>query len=48
MNNPRDNRAEKERRMLPFFIEFVKFTTGFAVIVAVALLMLNVATVAVG
>jgi len=33
---------------LPFFIEFVKFSTGFAVIVAVALLMLNVATVAVG
>lgn len=30
--------------MLPFFIEFVKFTTGFAVIVAVALLTLHVAS----
>ena len=30
--------------MLPFVIEFVKFSTGFAVIVAVALLMLNVVT----
>jgi len=46
--NPKDKNIDKERRMLPFFIEFVKFTTGFAVIVAVALLMLNVATVAVG
>jgi len=46
--NPKNKFIEKERRMLPFFIEFVKFSTGFAVIVAVALLMLNVATVAVG
>jgi len=46
--NPKNKFIEKERRMLPFFIEFVKFSTGFAVIVAAALLMLNVATVAVG
>ena len=38
----------REKRMLPFFTEFVKFSVGFAVIVAAALLMLNVATVAVG
>lgn len=45
-NNSRlpDSRQDTERRILPFFIEFVKFTTGFAVIVAAALLMLNVAT----
>lgn len=34
--------------MLPFFIEFVKFTTGFVAIVAAALLTLHVATAAVG
>lgn len=32
--------------MLPFFTEFVKFTTGFAVIVAVALLTLHIASTA--
>jgi len=32
--------------MLPFFIEFVKFSTGFAVIVAAALLALHVANAA--
>ena len=42
--NPENKFIEKERRMLPFVIEFVKFSTGFAVIVAVALLMLNVVT----
>lgn len=51
MNNlqNKDNR-DAERRdsppRLPFFIEFVKFATGFAVIVAVALFMLNVASAA--
>ena len=44
--NPKNKFIEKERRMLPFVIEFVKFSTGFAVIVAVALLMLNVASAA--
>ena len=29
---------------LPFFIEFVKFTTGFVAIVAMALLVLNIVT----
>lgn len=54
MNNPKNNlsanRQENkrtiERRLLPFFIEFVKFTTGFAVIIAAALLALHVATAA--
>ena len=30
-----------KRRWLPFFVEFVKFSTGFAVIVAAALLTLR-------
>ena len=48
--NDRQNEAwkEKERRMLPFFVEFVKFATGFAVIVAGALVALHVASAAVG
>lgn len=46
MRNPK-NKNDTERRMLPFFIEFVKFTTGFAVIVAVALLSLHAASAAI-
>ncbi len=38
----------KERRALPFFIEFVKFATVFAVIISVALLTLHVASAAMG
>lgn len=34
------------RRMLPFVVEFVKFVTGFAVIVAIALLALHFASAA--
>ncbi len=34
------------RRALPFFIEFVKFSTGFAVIIAVALFTLHAASAA--
>ena len=37
---------ETERRALPFVVEFVKFATGFAVIIAVALLTLHVASAA--
>ena len=44
--NPKNKFIEKEWRMLPFFIEFVKFSTGFAVIVAAALLALNIASAA--
>ena len=46
MNNPQNNRRAAERRMLPFFIEFVKFSTAFAVIIAAALLTLQVASAA--
>lgn len=48
MNNlkNKENRRAAERRALPFFVEFVKFSTGFAVIIAVALLTLRVATIA--
>ncbi len=35
----------EKRRALPFFVEFIKFSTGFAVIVALALLVLRVASV---
>jgi hypothetical protein len=34
---------KRRNRWLPFFVEFVKFSTGFAVIVAVALLTLHAA-----
>lgn len=37
---------EKRQRLLPFFVEFVKFSTGFAIIIAVALLVLHVASAA--
>jgi len=47
MNNQKNNaRNTRERRMLPFFIEFVKFSTAFAVIIAVALLTLHIASAA--
>ena len=47
MNDLRDtSRQIRERRMLPFFVEFVKFATGFAVIVATGLLTLHVASAA--
>ena len=37
---------KRKNNILPLFIEFVKFTTGFAVIVAAALLALNIASAA--
>ena len=47
MNNQR-NKENRDggRRILPFFIEFVKFSTGFAAIVATALLTLHFASAA--
>ena len=33
---------ERERRMLPFFVEFVKFSIGFVVILITALFALRV------
>lgn len=38
-----DNRR---RPLLPFFVEFVKFASGFVAIVVAALLALHIATVA--
>lgn len=35
---------ETKRRALPFFVEFIKFSTGFAVIVALALFILRIAS----
>ena len=45
MNDPYRNETleQKEKRALPFFVEFVKFAAGFAVIVAVALIALHAA-----
>ncbi len=37
-------RKQSERRALPFVVEFVKFATGFTVIVAVALVALHAAS----
>lgn len=55
MNNPQNLNKSKdkknarraaERRMLPFAIEFVKFSASFAVIIAVALIVLHTAQAA--
>ncbi len=48
MNNHTNNteRRVAERKALPFFIEFVKFSIGFSVIIAIALLVLHVANAA--
>jgi len=47
MNNPQNKESllARERRMLPFLVEFVKFSAAFAAIVAVALITLHVASV---
>lgn len=44
MSMKEETLAEKERRALPFFVEFVKFSSVFAVIIAVALVTLQVAS----
>jgi hypothetical protein len=46
MNQRNSSRRETERRLLPFVVEFVKFAAGFAVIVAIALLTLHIASAA--
>ena len=48
MNNQKNKESlrARERRMLPFFVEFVKFSTMFAVIIAAALLTLHAASAA--
>lgn len=37
---------DRERRVLPFFVEFVKFASAFAVIIALALITLHITSVA--
>jgi hypothetical protein len=41
---PRTDARPRASRALPFFVEFVKFSTGFAVIIAAALFALHAAT----
>jgi hypothetical protein len=42
MTNQNNNGGQVgDRRLLPFFVEFVKFSTGFLVIIAFALLALS-------
>jgi len=36
--------GKANRRVMPYFVEFVKFTTGFVVIVAIALIALRFIT----
>jgi hypothetical protein len=50
MNDQRNKETmqERERRALPFFVEFIKFATGFAAIIAVGLITLHAASAAIG
>lgn len=43
MNNQQNNRGT-EKRAMPFFVEFVKFASGFVFIVAIALITLSFVT----
>lgn len=40
-DQPSKETLRTEKRTLPFFVEFVKFATGFAVIIAIALVALR-------
>ena len=42
----KESLATRERRALPFFVEFVKFSAVFAVIIAAALVTLHAASAA--
>lgn len=46
MDEKKNDLRNAERRMLPFFVEFVKFATAFAAIVAIALFTLSAASAA--
>ncbi|MFA6408128.1 MAG: hypothetical protein WCW36_01450 [Candidatus Paceibacterota bacterium] len=46
MKNQDNSQRSTARRALPFFVEFVKFSAGFAVIIAAALITLHVASAA--
>lgn len=47
MNNPSTSSQARSRRALPYVVEFVKFSTAFAAIIAIALFTLHVASAAV-
>ena len=44
--NNKETPAVRERGILPFFVEFVKFSVMFAVIIAAALVTLHAASAA--
>jgi hypothetical protein len=44
--NSKENLPKRELRLLPFFVEFVKFSAIFAIIIAAALVTLHVASAA--
>lgn len=46
MERDKESRRAAERRALPFFVEFVKFSIVFAVIITVALFTLHAASAA--
>jgi len=46
MNNRRNDAQTSKRRLLPYFIDFVKFSAGFAAIIALGLLTLRAASAA--
>lgn len=48
MNNQgiKESLRDRERRMLPFVVEFVKFSAGFVALIAVALFTLQIASAA--
>jgi hypothetical protein len=48
MSYNRQYRQKTAPRLLPFVVEFVKFSTAFAVIITAALLTLHIASSAMG
>lgn len=48
MNDPRTEESGKKGRWLPFFIEFVKFSAGFAGLIALGLIALRFASATAG
>lgn len=47
-SSKKEARRAAERRMLPYAVEFVKFSAAFAAVIAVALLVLHTAQAAAG
>lgn len=46
LQNKKESLRDREKRMLPFAVEFVKFFIAFAVIVAAALIALHITSAA--